>query len=144
MEEVIYYLELKNHFYEKFLSISEKFLVQANHDRWDGIESFTDNRERILNIIQSYSHKIASLFDALQKKGVDVDPYRETIQNLFKKRASIGDRILKLDLELMSKIEETKNETIRDLKKLVETSQALNSFAGPSSEKKGSKASKDA
>jgi hypothetical protein len=63
MEEVIHYLEMKNHYYEKFQTITEKFLQQANQDRWDEIEFFVDNRERILNIIRSFDFKIAEAFE---------------------------------------------------------------------------------
>jgi hypothetical protein len=128
MEEVIHYLEMKNHYYEKFQSITEKFLVLANQDQWDGIEFFVDNRERILNIIRSFDFKIAEAFDRIDFAMFNPVVYRSRVKELLDRRAALGNKIIALDLELIAKMEETKSETIRELKKTLETNQQLQSF----------------
>ena len=62
MEEVIHYLEMKNKYYEKFFTISTKFLEETNSDQWDNLSFFVENRERLLNIIRSLDQKIARAF----------------------------------------------------------------------------------
>src|SRR4051812_5301060 len=60
MDEVIYYLELKNQYYEKFHQMTRRFLDKANQNQWEGLDFFVENRERVLKIIQYFDHKIAS------------------------------------------------------------------------------------
>ena len=140
MEEVIHYLELKNKYYEKFFTLTSKFLRQINKDEWEGTELLLDNRERILNIIRSFDHKVAHLFGQIDVDDQRLEAYRPRVKRLLNDRAAWVGKIVALDLELMSRIEEVKSETIRELKRTVETAQQLTSFedhAGPArSEKK--------
>lgn len=128
MEEVIHYLELKNQYYEKFHTVTGKFLKQATDDKWKDIEFFIDNRERILNIIRSFDFKIATLFEGLDMTDTNLDFYRDRVKALLDERAKWAHKIVALDLELISKIDEMKTDTIRALKRVQETSQALDSF----------------
>jgi hypothetical protein len=73
MEEVIHYLDLKNQYYEKFHTMTLKFLESANRDRWDDIDAFVDNRERILNIIRSFDFKIAKAFEECGEGKLDIE-----------------------------------------------------------------------
>lgn len=128
MEEVLHYLELKNRYYEKFHSITAKFLAQTAQGNWDDLEFFVDNRERILNIIRSFDFKIANLFEAADVSGEDVELYRPRVKALLDARTQWADRIVQQDLELISRIDEMKSDTIRELKRSVETAQQLESF----------------
>lgn len=128
MEEVLHYLELKNQYYEKFHNITAKFLAQTAENRWDDMEFFVDNRERILNIIRSFDFKIASLFEAADLAERDLDIYRPRVKQLLDQRAEWASRIVAQDLELISRIDEMKSDTIRELKRTVETSQHVGSF----------------
>jgi hypothetical protein len=47
----------------------------------------------------------------------------------------LGNKIIALDLELISKMEETKSETIRELKRAMETNQQIGSFEAQSPRK---------
>jgi hypothetical protein len=143
MEEVIYYLELKNTYYEKFLSVSEKFLSQVTADRWDNIDYFVDNRERILNIIRSYDFKIAELFHQVDVGSNHVETYGNRVKELLERRETLGKKIMDQDLELIGKIDEVRSETIRDLKKTQDTGQKLHSFASPHPTAKRVKVPKD-
>ena len=93
MEEVIYYLELKNKYYEKFLSVTEKFLQQVQADRWDNVEYFVDNRERILNIIRSYDFKIAELFQQVDIGSNRLEAYGERVKEILERRETLGKKI---------------------------------------------------
>lgn len=128
MEEVVYYLELKNKYYEKFLSVTEKFLTQVQQDRWDNVEYFMDNRERILNIIRSYDFKIAELFHQVDVSSARLESYSVRVKDLLEKREQLGKQIIDQDLVLISKVDEVRLSTIRELKKTQETGQKLHSF----------------
>ena len=128
MEEVIHYLELKNQYYEKFYNLTQKFLQLAEDKRWNDVELFVDNRERILSIIRSYDFKIAEVFEQIDVTQVDLNLYRTRVHSLLESRKSWVDKIVALDLELISKVEDMKSETIKELKKTVETHNQINSF----------------
>jgi len=132
MDQVIHYLELKNTYYEKFYNVTAKFLAQAVQDRWDDIEFFVDNRERILNIIRSFDFKISKLLDSVELEDRQVIQYRPQVKSLLDTRAAIAQRIVAQDLDLIHRIDEMKTDTIRELKKTLETSQQMSSFDAPS------------
>lgn len=128
MEEVLEYLEMKNHYYEKFYSITEKFLKQAKKDQWEDMTFFVDNRERLLNIIRSLDHKIARVFKDAQISDREMNNYKSRVQKLMDKRKELGEKIVALDLQLISRIDQMKSDTIKDLKKSLETNQQLENF----------------
>jgi hypothetical protein len=143
MEEVIYYLELKNQYYEKFLSITEKFLAHVQQDQWDSIDYFVDNRERILNIIRSYDCKIAELFQQIDVTSARLETYSNRVKDLLERREALGKRIMDQDLELIGRIDEVRTDTIKELKKTQDATQKIHSFASPLAENKRHKTTKD-
>jgi hypothetical protein len=143
MEEVIYYLELKNQYYEKFLSVTEKFLSHVLRDEWENMDYFVDNRERILNIIRSYDFKIAELFQKIDIGEDRLENYGGRVKELLERREVLGKKIMDQDLTLIGRIDEVRTDTIKELKKTQETSQKLHSFAAPIDVNKRAKAPKD-
>jgi hypothetical protein len=128
MEEILHYLELKNQYYEKFCSMSAKYLAATYDDRWDDLAFFVDNRDRVLNIIRSFDFKIAKLFEEVDPTAIDLTMYRPRVKALLDRRSELAKRIVEVDLELISRIDDMKTETIRDLKKTVETSHQMETF----------------
>lgn len=139
MEEVVHYLEMKNQYYDKFLEISEKFLHQNEESKWEDLPFFVDNRERILNIIRSFDLRIAKAFEKAPPSQDQLVVYRARVRSLMNRRKEVADRILEIDLELMSQIDEVKSETIRELKKTQRTVQQVDSFTGLDGGPKSSK-----
>lgn len=135
MEEVIHYLELKNQYYDKFHSITRKFYEQAEQGLWEDLDFFVDNRERILNIIRSFDFKIAKLFDELDMGQLDLEVYRPRVKHLLDRRVEIANQIVALDLQLISKMDDIKSDTIRDLKKSITAQAKVDAFVetGPQS-----------
>ncbi len=129
MLQILRYLELKNMYYEKFLSISKKFLLNARLNQWGDLTLFVDNRERILNIIHTYDHKIAHLFEEIDPMPSELNSYKHQIKTLLSKRKELINKIVEIDLELISRIEEMKNETIKELKFNLEKQQQLEFFS---------------
>jgi len=128
MEEVLHYLELKNQYYEKFHSVTAKFHENTLHNKWDDIEFFLDNRERILNIIRSFDFKVAKAFQNIDLEEDDIKRYRVPVKSLLDARTEWVKKIVALDIELISKIDEIKTETIKDLRRSLKTAQQMNSF----------------
>jgi|LakMenE01Jun11ns_1017448.scaffolds.fasta_scaffold9824672_1 ClpP class serine protease len=128
MEEVLQYLEMKNHYYEKFYSITQKFLDHIARNDWKDMEFFVDSRERILNIIRSFDAKISKAVETSQKKKSFSDEERSLMSKMMAKRKVLADKIVDLDLQVIAAIDDYKNETIRELKKTVEVQQQMDSF----------------
>lgn len=128
MEDVIQYLKMKNKYYEKFFSISTKFLEETNSDRWDNLQFFVENRERLLNIIRSLDQKIARAFKECSANETELDSYRDSLKKLFDRKKYLGDQIISIDLQLISKIDSMKTKTIQKLKSTLQTNQVLDSF----------------
>jgi len=128
MEEVLQYLQLKNHYYEKFFSVTQKFLDQIARNDWTNLDFFVDSRERILNIIRSYDAKISSVVESTKHRSKPSTVDQTQVARMLDQRRTLADKILELDLQLISAIDEYKNETIRELKKTVETQQQIDAF----------------
>lgn len=128
MDDILQYLEMKNHYYEKFFALSKKFLDQISQNKWDDLEYFVDNRERILSIIRSFDFQISKAMENREVSPEETTRYQETVKTFMSKRSELAAKIVALDLELISKIDEYKSETIKDLKKTQETQQHVASF----------------
>ncbi len=139
MKEVIESLEMKNHYYEKFLSTTLKLLDQARKNCWDELEFYVDNRERILNIIRSYDHKIDVMMADKEVTENDKVLYKGKIQSLLEQRTTLANKIVDADLELISRIDEVKVETIKDLKQNIESEQHFSTFNKHAATKKPGK-----
>ena len=139
MDEVLRCLELKNHYYEKFYSVTSKFIEQTNKNDWDNLDFFVDNRERILNIIRSFDFQVSKAFKDKNLNLSQIEQYQPQVKLLLEKRADWAAKIVALDLELISKIDEMKSDTIKDLKKTMDTQHRLNSFAKSSPPRKSTK-----
>jgi hypothetical protein len=129
MEDVLHYLEVKNQYYEKFYTVTWKFLEQAHRENWEGLTLFVDNRERILNIIRSFDFKISRRMQELGENEGEIAKYQPKVKSLFEVRNQWVQKIVALDLELITKMEDLKSESIRELKRAMETNQQLSSFS---------------
>ena len=128
MEEVLHYLELKNQYYEKFYHLTLKFIDQVEKDQWADIDLFVDNRDRILNIINSFDHKIAKCMQQMHLTDLELRRYKTQVKELIAIRQAVAEKIFAADLELISKIDDVKSETIRELKQSLETANQINAF----------------
>jgi hypothetical protein len=136
MQEVLECLEMKNHYYQKFLSVTMKLLDNARKEDWEDIDFYVDNRERLLNIIRSFDFKISKALEKFTLSEKEKIHYKDQVKTLLGKRKEIADNIIKADLEIISRIDEMKNETIKTLKKTQETEQQINLFQKPNSNRK--------
>lgn len=136
MEEVLHYLDLKNRYYEKFITLTERFLAEARSEHWDRLPEVADSRERILHILRSFDFKIANLFDDLDLGHFDLDQYRDRVKAHFTRREELVQRIVALDLELIGRLDELKSEALKDLRQRVETGSPAEDVVAPVAERK--------
>jgi len=125
MEEVIYYLELKNEYYEKFFNATKSLLDFMRENRWDMFRSFVDLRERTIHMIRTYDFKIARAFASIDVTQCRLATYRSRVKQLLDERRIWIDRILTLDLELLGRIDEVKSDELQKLRQSVSATQIL-------------------
>lgn len=129
MEEVIQYLQLKNHYLDKFYSLTQQFIEQTRKNNWANLAHFVDSRERILNIIRFYDHRIAELFQQVDNASEDLNDYQPRVKSLLDGRNDIVKKIVELDLLLISQLEDYKNEIIIDLKQSQQIDQQIEAYS---------------
>ncbi len=115
MEEVLRYLQLKNQFYEQFLSISSKLLDKIRKNDWQELESIVDMRERIINIIHSFDAKTSQALAKIPE-AIPNSMYKEQVTKVLNRRQHLANQIMSVDLELVSTIEDFRMETLKELK----------------------------
>ena len=54
MDEVLYYLDLKNQFFQQLLSMTEDFLSKTKQNLWNQVNQFTEDREQVLEMIHTF------------------------------------------------------------------------------------------
>lgn len=129
MEKVLHYLELKNQYYEKFYQITSKFIGKTDRDNWNDLEYLVDNRERILNSIRSFDYKIGSLMKDAPIRDETLSRYGDRVRTLLARRMDLANLIVTTDLDLISRLEEVKSETIKELKQSMDTTRKVGSYA---------------
>ena len=137
MEEVLHYLDLKNRYYEKFITLTERFLTEARSEQWDRLPAVADSRERILHILRPFDSRHANRFDELELAHLDLEQYRDRVKSHFSRREELVQRIVALDLELIGRLDELKSEALKDLRHRMETgSPAADESLPPVTERK--------
>ena len=111
-------------------------MEETNHDHWDNLRFFVENRERLLNIIRSLDQKIARAFKESTANENELNSYKDTLKKLFDRKKYLGEQIISIDLQLISKIDMMKTQTIQKLKSTLQTSQQLDTFERTSQSKR--------
>lgn len=128
MEEVIRLLELKNQYYEKFYNLTTRFMNDDEESRWKDLELVVGNRQRILNILRTFDYKIARLFSQVESEKTEWGKYRSQVKTILETRTSWVNKIVQVDLVLISLVDRMKTKTIHELKQTVEAQQNLRHF----------------
>lgn len=125
-------LEDKNYWYKKYLGCNEAFLIALKHApevAIDEIELFYGNRESLLKILEDLDQKIQQELSAPQWRKAEINSADRTqIQYLLREKDSIVQRIVELDKELISQIEEIHSQGQEKIKQLTKGKKALANY----------------
>lgn len=128
MEEILQYLEMKNHYYQKFYTVTQKFLDKISRNEWEQTEFFVESRDRILSIIRSFDLKISRCISEMEKN-LDPTPVEKALlSKISEQKKSLGEKILEIDLRLITAIDDYKTETIKELQRTVKAQQQIDAF----------------
>ena len=115
MKEIINLLGEKNDCLEKFLDLNKKEIENFNRGHFDNLRNFYENREVLLQLINKIDDQIGSLNIEAEKQTKMDDACRQIIAKSLAHRKDLVANILALDLEILSLIEVTKSQIIKDL-----------------------------
>jgi DNA repair exonuclease SbcCD nuclease subunit len=115
--KTIQLLNEKNHFLEKFYSLNEKQLVQLTSSRFENIEEFYNQREDILNIIKYVDSEMArAQNDEIAMNTAISLQDQMAVKECLRIKDIYVSRIVEQDIQIISLIEQLKNDIITELK----------------------------
>ncbi len=125
MLRIISLLNHKNHYLEKFYSINENEILNFAKGDFKNVESFYQNREKILEAVRYIDSEI----DVAQTKEIVIDAIqRRDMAAALSVKEEYVSRILAQDLEILATIESAKSNIIRELQEIRRTKKAVGSY----------------
>jgi hypothetical protein len=115
MDELIELFKEKNHFLKKFYLLNLKELENFNNNKFENLEFFYSQREKLIDIISYIKAKIEKLSTNDELKNHMKNKDLKTIEE---NNNIIAKDILDQDSEILSHIENAKNLIIKELQKI--------------------------
>ena len=116
MIRIIQFLNEKNHFLEKFLTLNEKQIHKMESGEFDAVENFYNQREDILKIIKYIDAEInkAQLVHK-EVNGVYTDEQKRIIKGALTVKDQYVEQILEQDICILALIDQAKTQIIKEL-----------------------------
>jgi hypothetical protein len=112
--DVVTLLRSKNRCLERFLELSEDFLRPAEQGDLSALPSFEARREATLKAYQLFDRKASEAISALTP--ADRTPELvEAVSAALRRKEELVHRILDVDLRIISRIEQAKNDLLKEL-----------------------------
>jgi len=131
LNRIVTLMEEKNHYLEKFYSINERELDNFSMGQFDNIDSFYQQREKILEIISYIDGQIHES----QTETADLRSAPENIKSNMKAALRIKDeyvnRIIDQDLRVLACIELAKSSLIKELQEVKKGKKAIGGYKSP-------------
>jgi hypothetical protein len=136
MLRIISLLEEKNHYLEKFYALNEIETVNFSQGNFDGLETFYNTREKILEIMNYLDGHL----EAAQESEDNMDQITADERRQIKESMAIKDqyvtRIIAQDLEVLACIEAAKSNIIRELQDVRKARKAVGGYKSPTFNKR--------
>lgn len=126
MTRIIQLLDQKNHYLEKFYALGEEALTELSKGQFNDIESFYDNREKILEMIRYIDFEVNEAQNQITEEVDSVS--RQEVKERLKVKEVYVSQILDQDLSIMSFIEQVKSEIIRELQQVKQAKKAVGGY----------------
>jgi hypothetical protein len=115
MNHIIDLLKEKNQFLERFYNLNEQELVSLNEGNFENVEVFYNNREGILATINKIDKLIEDEGHFVEDAELISDQEKHSILTALNYKNELVTQILSQDLQILSVIEQTKSDLIKDL-----------------------------
>jgi hypothetical protein len=127
MDEILELYKEKNHFLKKFYLLNLKGLENFNSNKFENLEEFYGQREKILEIVNYIKAKIENLTQVEEFKDFTSN---EKIREIEQKSELLAKDILKQDSEILALIEGAKNLIIKELQKIKKGKSVVSKYKG--------------
>ena len=127
MDTIINLLKDKNYHLQKFYQLNEAELINFSENCFDNLEVFYQSRETILDLIRCIDRLIEAASQTQGDQPATDQQKREILASMSTKN-DLVTRILAQDLQILSVIEQTKSEIIRELRQVQSAKKAIGSY----------------
>lgn len=127
MEELIELFKEKNHFLKKFYLLNLKELENFSQNKFENLDFFYGQREKLIDIIGYIKAKIDKLAD---HKELQTHSKNVTIRAIEENNSTITRDILDQDSEILSIVENAKNNIIKELQKIKVGKKIVSKYKG--------------
>lgn len=127
MEELLELFKEKNHFLKKFYLLNLKELENFSASKFENLDYFYDQREKLIEIIIYIKAKIQKISDL---SGFDSNSPTEDIRAVEQNNNTIAKDIIDQDSEILAHIENAKNIIIKELQKISTGKKIVSKYKG--------------
>lgn len=131
MLRIISLLEEKNHYLEKFYALNEIETANFARGNFDGLESFYNTREKILEIMNYLDGQLEVAQEATETPEQITADQRRQIKESMAIKEQYVTRIIAQDLEVLACIEAAKSNIIRELQDVRKSRKAIGGYKSP-------------
>lgn len=131
MKRVLDLLTQKNHYLEKFYALNENELMNFAQSNFDNLDAFYKSREDILNVVRYIDNQMEIAQNQIPENQVATNEERQELIEMLAIKDEYVARILEQDLQILSCIEATKNNIIRELQEVRRNRKALSQYKSP-------------
>jgi isocitrate dehydrogenase kinase/phosphatase len=118
-------LDQRNHYYEKFLSLSDRQIELLSCGHYQELDDFYEQREKILEIIRYIDHQIGEATAEIS----EISPrQRDDVRERLSIKESYVARIVEEDLKILGFIEEAKNLIIQELHQVIKYKKVVKGY----------------
>ncbi len=128
MEKLMELLNEKNSCLEKFFELNEKEMIRINEGNFDQLVPFYQGRETLLELISIIDKKIDKLNIETESPEQISSFHRKNLLENFAYRRDLVTKILAQDLDILSVIEGTKSQIIKELNQQRSTQRVLRGY----------------
>jgi hypothetical protein len=128
MEHVLKLIQERNSYLRKFYTINKAELFRLGEGDFTRLEFFYKNRENLLDMISHMESSIETKLKVIPVAQAISPTVKSEVREELDFKDQIISEILKQDVEILSIIEKTKNQIIKELQAVGKTKQAVGSY----------------
>jgi hypothetical protein len=131
MDNIISLLQDKNYHLQRFHEMNETELMNFIEGNFDNLEGFYNSREAILDLIKCIDRLIEQCNSADVSPTSITEEQRRQIGQALAKKNDLVTKILGQDLQILSVLEATKSNIIRELSQVRAARKAVGAYRSP-------------
>lgn len=128
MENIINLLKDKNYHLEQFFHLNESELINFADGNFDGLETFYQSRETILDLIRCIDRLIEAAASTVHDDQKPSEQEKSQMRQCINNKNDLVEKILEQDLQILSVIEKAKSDMIKELRQVQAAKKAVGAY----------------